>query len=187
MNGSAKYYGQRDRVRFRFFLHAFNIRDFAPSTPLLPEKSRERRTRTCGPRSESLGMPLDAVARRDIHNRGPDRPLMTARWKFSLDQPMSLFARVIRSLAPPKFRARVEIEARSPGDRESFPKMYNKFLSVFRVTSRTQDYSFHQSTHCHKTLVKTRSISNALVYSFPLYNSFFAFSLPSSFFTITFF
>lgn len=129
-------------------------------------------------------MSLDAVARRDIHNRGLDRPLITAsensRW---INRCLS--SRALSVLAPSKFRARIEIEARSPGDRESFPKMYNKFLSVFRVTSRTQDYSFHQSTHCHKTLVKTRSIPNALVYSFP--PSITAFSSSLSFFTITFF
>lgn len=135
-------------------------------------------------------MSLDAVARRDIHNRGLDRPLITTSENFRWIN-RCLSSRALSVLAPSKFRARIEIVARSPGDRESFPKMYNKFLSVFRVTSRTQDYSFHQSTHCHKTLVKTRSIPNALVYSFPsslpppLYNSFFVFSF--FFFTITFF
>jgi len=55
--------------------------------------------------------------------------------------------------------------------------MYNKFLSVFRVTSRTHKTT--RSTKVHtgiKRSFKTRSIPNALVYSFPLYNSFFVFS-----------
>lgn len=120
-------------------------------------------------------MSLDTVARRDIHNHGLDRPLITAS-ENSREINRCLSSRALSVLTLSKFQARIEIEARSPGDRESFPKMYNKFLSVFRVTSRTQDYSFHQSTHWHKTLVKTRSIPNALVYSFPLYNSFFVFS-----------
>lgn len=212
-NGSAKstYNGQRDRVRFlKFFslTRISHVRDFVPSRLLLPEKSRERvATRLVDREVNSLEYTsLESPSRGETFTivGGPRSTADNERVeKLSLDQPdVSLRARAfIRSfffLAPSKFRARIEIEARSPGDREAFPKMYNKFLSVFRHPLSSPPPSHTRLLVPPKLHTGTkRSLRPA---RFPMHLFFFYFLSPSItafflvlsffyllFFTITFF
>lgn len=131
-------------------------------------------------------------AERDIHNYKPPSSaslIMTSEKKILVGIDRCLSSRVIRYLAPSKFRARIEIEARSPYDRNHSRKMYNKFLSFFFFVSspRTQSDSFFQSTHFRKTLIyKTRL--NTLFFIYPTRSPLYIIDLSSSlslFFTIT--
>lgn len=130
---------QRDRTSF-VFLHVFNVHEFCPfdsssSSSSLSWEISQTSHATCGPRWGNLDLSPNAIAREDIYIYS--WPL---GWQSSKNSPISrdhrcFPSRVILFSRSRKFRAHIEIEARSPDDRNIPQKCTIKFLSQFRHLS----------------------------------------------------
>lgn len=108
-----------------FNIHNFFLISSTPPSWEIPKISHATR----GPRRESLGMSLDAVAGGDIYNRGHDRALITTSKNSPLNPPISptgassVFG-ALGTSSPHRDRGAVT------GRPDHSRKMYNKFLSV---------------------------------------------------------
>jgi len=102
----------RETVRLSFFYTFERSRVCPFDSPLSWEISQTSHA-ICGPRWGNLDLSSNVIAKGNIYNRGL---LADNRVKIPIGSPMFPFARTFSSSLP-KFRARIEIEARSPDDR----------------------------------------------------------------------